>query len=376
MEAAYWLALLSAEDLDRAIAKRELYRLAIVEQHPLSDYAGRTAAELAGLLPALSEPEAAKWVSALAAVSDTSNELEARRSVGIHLITRADPSYPENLAERLPEQKLPYMLFCRGNLALLDRPSAYVAGAEAPQSGATELALALAQGLAPLPLACVGGYTQGIDRRTLSEVDAAGGATVLMLPVGLDNAGPILRAGQMAVERGDRLELSPYLPNVSYLPALGRARTLLTTMLSDVLVQVDPDVAADDWPGLPDYAARGCQVLSSRTSDTAQASGWLQRGASLFADAQDAIAQIKRHLDLAEDSAARDEPHADSGLASVHFSDASSAISQLERTGRVPERLMRRLRDAERQGNLGVRSSQSTEQSTSSHNEEKHQDER
>jgi predicted Rossmann fold nucleotide-binding protein DprA/Smf involved in DNA uptake len=374
-ETAYWLALLCAEDLDRAVAKRELYRLTIVEHHLLSELAGRTVTELAGLLPGLSESEAARWASALAAVASASDELGAQRLHGVDLITRADPVYPENLAERLPEQKLPYLLFYRGNLALLDRPAVYVAGAEAPQSSAALLAHALAEVLAPLPLACVGGYTQGVDRTALSDADAAGGATMLILPVGLDNAGPILRAGQKAVERGDRLELSPYLPSVAYTPALGRARTLLTTMLSDVLVQVDPDMAAGDWPGLQDYIARGCQVLSSRTSETAHASDWLEHGATLFADAHDALALIKQHLDLADDAGGSDEPHTNPDLGPVHFDDAASAISQLERTGRVPERLMRRLRDAERQGNLGSRDWQAAEQSPSSRNQEKQQDE-
>jgi hypothetical protein len=126
-ETAYWLALLCAEDLDRAVAKRELYRLTIVEHHLLSELAGRTVTELAGLLPGLSESEAARWASALAAVASASDELGAQRSHGVDLITRADPVYPENLAERLPEQKLPYLLFYRGNLALLDRPAVYVA---------------------------------------------------------------------------------------------------------------------------------------------------------------------------------------------------------------------------------------------------------
>lgn len=356
-EKACWFALLRASDIDRAVAKRELYRLSVVEGRLLGEFASLSAPALAEMLPGLGLQEAEKWASALVGAPAAGDELRRWKAQGIDLITRADPAYPENLSERLPERWLPYLLFYRGDLELLSRPSIYVAGTENPDAPAQQLVRALAESLAPLPVACTGGYSQGVDRQMLTEAATLGGYTILLLPVGFEHASPILHAGQSAIENGTRLELSPYLPDAPFTAALGRARTLLTTVLADVLALVAPGVSAADWPGLDEHVTHGSQVLC--WAPTAGVPGdWRERGALPFDDASEAAQMIVRHLGLGADDATPPDssPEAGSVLypeSAVHFDNAASAIDRLAKTGRVPEQLMRRLRDAERQGNLG-----------------------
>ncbi|MHB1319259.1 MAG: DNA-processing protein DprA [Anaerolineae bacterium] len=356
-EKACWLALLSAGDIDRTVAKQALYRLAVVERRLLSEFAGQSAPALAEALPELDLREAEKWAAAFRGVPAAADKMSLWQAQGIDLISRADPAYPENLSERLPERWLPYLLFCRGDLELLSRPSVYVAGAENPGARALQLVRALAEALAPLPVACTGGYTQGVDRQMLTEAAALGGHSIVMLPVGFEHAGPILRAGQSAVEQGTRLELSPYLPDTPYTPALGHARTRLTTVLSDVLALVSPSTSASAWPGLGEHITHGSQVLWW-ASPADEPGDWQDRGALAFGTATEAAQMIAGHLGLGTDDAVPPDasPDAVPGLypeTAVHFDSAASAIDRLAKTGRVPEQLMRRLRDAERQGNLG-----------------------
>ena len=130
--------------------------------------------------------------------------------------SRADPNYPESLAERLPERWLPYMFFYRGNLHLLERPAVFVSGPSHPAGMANATIAALARDLASLPVSHCGTYAQGIERLMLDTAAAEHAATILILPVGLSHAGPILRLGEEAVERGERLELSPFTPETTY----------------------------------------------------------------------------------------------------------------------------------------------------------------
>jgi hypothetical protein len=357
-EKACWLALLGSSDIDRTVAKHELYRLGVVEQRLLSELAGLEPHSLAQVVPGLDLAEAEKWTVALAGMPEAAKELEHWQAQGIDLITRADLAYPENLSERLPERWLPYVFFYRGDLELLSRPAVYVAGAEAPETSALQLVRALAEALAPLPLACTGGFTQGVDRQMLTDAASFGGGTIVLLPIGFGHASPILRAGQHAIDNGTRLELSPYLPDTAYTPTLGRARTRLTTVLADVLLLIAPDIYPVDWPGLDERAPHGGQVLLWASSGNDIAGLWLDHGALAFAATSEATHSIVQHLGLGADDAAPSDsgPEVVTDLypdSAVHFDDAASAIARLAKTGRVPEQLMRRLRDAERQGNLG-----------------------
>jgi predicted Rossmann fold nucleotide-binding protein DprA/Smf involved in DNA uptake len=355
-EKPYWSALLNAADIDRALAKRVLYRWIIGEHNSLSTLAGQPAEALREALPELDTEESVRWVSALAGAEDARRELARLQAQGIDVITRADPSYPENLAERLPERWLPYLLYYRGNLDLLDLPAVYVAGVEAGAPQATEWAEALARRLATLPVALLGGYTQGIDRQALSASAASGGTTVLVLPLGMSHAGPILRAGQKVVSQRQRLELSPFSPDAEYTPALGRARTLLTTALADSIVLVEPDAEPADWPGLTELTGHGGAVFVWAPGGSEKATHWQAAGATPVVAVTDAESHIVRHLGLSLDTEDAEPSVMQDGTADappVRFDDADSAIDLLRRTGRVPDSLARRLRDAEQSGRLG-----------------------
>jgi len=355
-EKAYWLALLSDADVDRNIAKQVLYRWTIVDQQALSACAPLPAQTLMAQLPELDALQAERWEAAFGQASQAQEILEHWRSEGVDLLTRADPNYPESLAERLPERWLPYMFFSRGNLHLLERPAVFVSGSSHPAEAASTAITDLSKSLATLPISLCGTYAQGIERLMLDSAAVEHTATMLILPVGLGHAGPILRLGQEAVERGERLELSPFTPETPYSPALGNACTRLATALSDVLVLFDHAGAAADWPGLTEQVAHGGRVLWWTTGATAMGSDWTDSGAVAVDTAKEAAGLIRSQLGLDMES----EQGPDNDLSveyespdAVHFKSADSAIAHLARTGRVPEGLVRRLRDAEIRGNLG-----------------------
>jgi predicted Rossmann fold nucleotide-binding protein DprA/Smf involved in DNA uptake len=353
-ERAYWLALLSDPQVDRSRAKAAIYGWAIEQQQRLDALAGLPSDALRERLPDLDAAQAAAWRQALGQAEAAGQVLAQWQGQGIELITRADAAYPENWVERLAERWLPYTLFYRGNLELLANPAVCLAGAEEPGEAAGDAAEAAAARLGPGAHVLLGGYGQGIDRRALTAGSQALGRTILILPVGFAHAGPILRAGQMAVEQGRRIELSPFEPEAAYAPALGRARSLLVTALAEALALFEPALGPDAWPGYEPFAQHGGLALIWEGGGADMRAAWQAAGARPFADADAIERQIAGHLLPAVDEIVLDQESEDALEAGpVQFDDADSAIRRLSETGRVPDKLARRLREAEERGLLG-----------------------
>ena len=70
--------------------------------------------------------------SALTSATEHASTLNGLLVHDIHLLTRADTADPELLPQRLPEDRLPYTLYYRGNLELLCLPGIAVTGALQP----------------------------------------------------------------------------------------------------------------------------------------------------------------------------------------------------------------------------------------------------
>jgi predicted Rossmann fold nucleotide-binding protein DprA/Smf involved in DNA uptake len=352
---ALWLALLTDPRVDRMQAKAALYRWAIEEQRQTQELASLDAGALRELLPELDEQQALAWQAALGRSEESERVLASWREQGVALITRADAAYPENWVDRLAERWLPYVLFYRGNLELLASPAVSVTGAESPTDAGSAMAEGIGARLGPSAHVLLGGYGQGVDRLALTSGSQALGRTILVLPLGFAHATPILRAGQTAIDQGRRIELSPYEPDAVYTPALGRARSLLVTALAEALVLVEPDTGPDGWLGHEAMSADGGLALIWDQSDADIRQAWQHAGAQPFDSADMVERLIASHLlPQSEEISLDEEGTADDPSAEpVQFDDADTAIRRLGETGRVPDKLARRLRDAEERGLLG-----------------------
>ncbi len=353
-EALYWLVLMHSAQVDRKRAKEALYRWAVEQQQGVKELAGLSAAALQERLPELDAAQATAWQRALDSAEEASLLLATWREQGVHLLTRAEAAYPENWVARLSESWLPYILFYRGNIELLAEPAIWLAGAEAPDEATRQAAEEAATRLGPRAFVLAGGFGKGIDRQALTAGSQALGRTILILPLGFAHAGPILRAGQTAVEQGRRLELSPYAPDAAYSPTLGHARSLLVTALAEALALFEPDSGPDDWPGYEAFTQHGGLALIWERGRAKSLAPWQAAGAQPFGDTQALEAALTEHLLLEVEEITLAENNAEGPEAEpIRFGDAASAIRRLSETGHVPDKLARRLREAEEQGWLG-----------------------
>jgi len=351
-ETASWLAVLQGGSLKRQVAKQIIQRWCLEEERPLAAAFRRPDPELAQEL-GLSADQLAQLRRAEAQISEQVTLLQGLAGQGIGVLLRNDAAYPESLAHHLPEERLPYLLFYRGELGLLTQPTVGVLGSAAPSVQAQHVATDLARRLAEREQTLVGGYARGIERLVLDAARQERGCTVLVLPMGLRLFGQSHLDIERALREGRALLLSPFPVDAEASEAAALARIPLVAGLCDMIVLIEPDAAPSGWPALEMARAAELPVCVWRGLNPAQIEAWLAAGAAPFEDCPSGMVLVDRSMGLGADenappaaeiapSVGADEP---SQAEPLPFDDAESAIKSLERSGRVPEVLARRLRE-------------------------------
>ncbi len=148
-------------------------------------------------------------------------ELRLGRLAGAVPVAFGDAAYPALLAE-LPDA--PPVLWCLGDISLLDRRLIALVGARNSSSLGTRMAKNLAEGLTAAGFAVVSGLARGVD--TAAHLASLGGGTVAVQAGGVDVIYPAENAvlAQEIGERGLRVSEQPMgmQPQARHFPARNR----------------------------------------------------------------------------------------------------------------------------------------------------------
>lgn len=271
---ADWLRLLRS----RRVGIATFYRL-------LSEY-GSACAALEALPKIASNAGLSKYTPC--SLEQIERELRAGAQIGAKLVCRGEYSYPSLLAE-IPDA--PPMLWVRGNLSALTRPTVALVGARNASSLGTRMARALANELSEAGYVVVSGLARGID--TCAHLAAAKNGSIAVLAGGVDVIYPNenLNLASSMLDEGALLSEQPIgmAPIARHFPmrnriisglcsatviveAAGKSGSLITARGA---LDQGRDVLA--VPGHPfDARASGCNML-------------IRDGASLVRNAQDII---------------------------------------------------------------------------------------
>lgn len=133
----------------------------------------------------------------------------------------------------------PPVLFCQGDLGLLQRPAVAVVGSRRPSRDGSAAAFDLGAQLAGYGLVVVSGLAQGIDGQAHAGALSVGGATIAVMATGLDRIYPSIhnKLAATIAERGLLVtEFPPYVnPEKWHFPR--RNRTLSGLCLGTVVVE-------------------------------------------------------------------------------------------------------------------------------------------
>lgn len=102
-------------------------------------------------------------------------------------ITRYDGPYPAVL-EQIAQP--PWVLYAKGRLELLDRPTVAIVGTRLPTAYGREMTAKLAQELSDAGITVVSGLARGIDSRAHEAALGGAGGTIAVLPTPIDTCYP------------------------------------------------------------------------------------------------------------------------------------------------------------------------------------------
>jgi DNA protecting protein DprA len=350
-EAAYWLALAYASGLKLARVKTMVGTWCLEGGQPLSALLGLPAGKMAAQV-GLSAEEAGRVAAAAGRVSEQAAWLARLEDDGVQLVTRADPRYPPALTRWLPPALQPLLLFCRGEVGLLNQLAAAVVGAQDARAETADSARELATLLAEEGLVVVGGLGRGVGQAAFDGALAAGGRTVAILPMGIGALTVPPAAGQDGV-----LLVSPFHPDAKFDKAQALARYKLIAGLAEAIFVV----AAGETGGARQAADEALQqgkavyvwdVDPAVEPAAAGHSMLVEAGALPIADVPDILDALEAIVAATLEPAGEDEPQAVpqpvvqgyEGEEEVEAPfDPQAALDLLSKAGRVPEALRRRL---------------------------------
>lgn len=345
-EAAYWLAALNAKGLDRRVVKTVIDQWCVEEGHALSALFAQKAAEVAAQCT-IDAQQAAQLLDAKRDVPANETLLQELSEKDVGLVMRVDVAYPEALTRHLPKDWLPYFLFYRGDLSILTEPGFAVMGGKAPADEAQDSTDALANLLTKDGYPVISGYGSGIGRRAVNTALTAGGMAAIVLPMGIRRFDGYLEEMHEEIEASRLLALSPYLPDAVYSETLARAREVLVAALSEAIFVIAPDRGPEERGWLKRFQERDGSIFVWDDGGD-EVNDWMRADAVPFQKPTDVENLLRDPFgttpaDLDEDLA--DEELVD--MDPVEFIDADSAIEVLSQSGKVPDVLARRLRDAD-----------------------------
>jgi uncharacterized sulfatase len=162
--------------------------------------------------------------------------VERLRHGGIHQVASDHPDYPPLLTST-QEDARPPLLFCVGDLRLLNRPSVAIIGSRQPKPESLDFTRDAAQRFASRGIPIVSGFAEGVDRCASAAALAAGGTTVLVIAQGILTFSSQRQALRAGIERGQILIVSAFPPESDWETPQAMARNALISALShDVIV--------------------------------------------------------------------------------------------------------------------------------------------
>lgn len=158
------------------------------------------------------------------------NYLKNLENLNVVPIVFTDPQYPQKL---LQTNDYPFVLYCRGDLTLLNSRCFAIVGTRNPGVYGKTVTYDIAKGIAQAGLTIVSGMAIGVDSISHKACLEVGGRTIAVLPNGFNNIYPRFNENLCHEIEKKNLVISEYPPNVRAMKFTFIARNRIIAGLSD-----------------------------------------------------------------------------------------------------------------------------------------------
>lgn len=213
---------------------------------------------------------------------------------GQHIVTLADPEYPQALLE-IPDP--PSLVYVRGRIDLLNRPALAIVGSRNPTPQGIQNAERFSAAFADAGLVIASGLALGIDGAAHRGALSASGGTVAFIGTGIDRIYPA-RNRELALEIGDKGTIVSEFPIGTPVSAFNfpRRNRLISGFSRGVLI-VEAAVESGSLITARLAAEQGREVFAIPGSiHSPQSRGChklIKQGAKLVETAQDVLEELR-----------------------------------------------------------------------------------
>lgn len=350
-ELVCWLALAYRSGLTMRQVKNILIPWCLAQGRPLAELLEQPASFWRDHL-GLSDAEVGGLQRTRSRLSEGAELLAQLADQGVQMATFAGPGYPQALTEALDPLHRPALLFLQGNLDLLAEPGVAILGGDDASVVVADFARQVARLLAADDVNIVLQPGNPVGDAALAGALEAEGVATVVVPQGLLSfqPGPELAA---RLERGRVLLLSPVEPSQGYDSGLAGPCLRVTAGLARQLLVVAARRGEPVWGAIQEALTLGRMVYMAPGAPATDREALAAAGAVVVADPGAAAEKVIRRLveEVASvglaDTLAGPVPAAPAEAIPEEESaplEPEALIKLLERSGRVPEQLKRRLK--------------------------------
>jgi predicted Rossmann fold nucleotide-binding protein DprA/Smf involved in DNA uptake len=275
---------------------------------------------------------------------------------GIGVILQSEAAYPRRLMLSMPKAAQPLFLFARGDVSLLNQVSLGVIGGAGTASDLDAAGFELGALLAEEGVAVNSGLSRGVGEAVVAgALSSRAGRAIVTLPMGMRgiNLGSTVKAG---LDAGNVLLLSPFHPDAPFTTQRAEARYSLIAGIAHGILYFGDNGSHAPGDTAATAAEKGYPVYvwdDAFEDETTrqQIERVLEKGGLPLTGSQDVLEMIEL---LQQDQPLPThyapeaiEKEAQEQLAPI---DPEAALALLAQSGRVPERLARRLQKQEPRG--------------------------
>ena len=260
-EMTYWVALSCMEGLTNAEKNTllvELHRRGIT----LADFFRKASDDWRRYesIAMMGERGVAAFEAARKALPNSAFIAEELLSQRYHLLPVMSADYPARI-KRCLKYASPVLLYCRGNLRLLERGTVSALGSPYPSDEALAFAASLGQSVAREGSTLISGEAPGCDNTALEATLSSGGGAVVVIPEGIMKFGTGFERLFRYISRGKLAVVSSFSPDAYRNSERQTLSDRLILALSDKVYAAPTDPRSALHATLQSYLSAGHSVI-------------------------------------------------------------------------------------------------------------------
>lgn len=247
-ELVFWMILAHLPRWKDLITNRLAVDILLNKGMLLSEFFGLTSEKRAEIFN-LNEVQEKDIQGELEKIEEYKSILVELEKEDIQIITLNSPFFPKTLKQKLKMVSCPLIIYCKGNLDLLNLPASAMVGSRKANEEALDFTDFMAKRLSMEGRVVVSGLAKGVDQQALNSALEAKGCSIAVLPQGILTFKSGFRKYSNQINSGSVLVCSFFPPKASWSAGLAMGRNAYIYGLAQNIFVAQTESSGGTWTG-------------------------------------------------------------------------------------------------------------------------------